>query len=137
MTSGAAESSAPRYRVLLVDDEPWMLRVMDAVLSLDMDVVTCASGEEALRLLALGSFDVLCSDLRMPRMSGAELLEKVGLLHADVGCLLLTASTGRLLPEHLKNHEMLLKPFDPQRLLDIVNRLARAARGKKRSGGRQ
>jgi CheY-like chemotaxis protein len=62
-----------KLRILAVDDNPQILKVMRRVLR-DHDVVTCANGSEALILLeGDASFDVILSDMDMPVMSGADL----------------------------------------------------------------
>jgi len=65
-------------RVLIVDDEVSVRRVMAAVLAqLGLPSETAASGEEALRILKTHQIDAVISDLQMPGMSGMELLTKV------------------------------------------------------------
>ncbi|MBN8280678.1 MAG: response regulator [Gammaproteobacteria bacterium] len=65
-------------RVLFVDDEPNVLASIRRQLRNVVDVHTAGSGDEALRLLAeLGPVAVVVSDMRMPGMSGAELLTRV------------------------------------------------------------
>ena len=65
-------------RVLIVDDEISVRKVMAAVLAqLGLPCETAASGEEALRILETHRIDAVISDLQMPGMSGMELLAKV------------------------------------------------------------
>ena len=63
-------------RVLYVDDEPGLCRAFARLFNdrADVKVSTVGSPDEALDLLARESFDVIVSDLRMPGMSGLELL---------------------------------------------------------------
>jgi len=66
-----------RLRVLLVDDQVLVLRATATMLR-ELDVVTCGSAAEALRLLAQGShFDVIVSDVTMPQMGGPELYVRI------------------------------------------------------------
>jgi response regulator RpfG family c-di-GMP phosphodiesterase len=62
--------------VLYVDDEPALCRAFSRIFHdrRDLDVVAVVSAEEALELLEREPFDVVVSDLRMPGMSGLELL---------------------------------------------------------------
>jgi PAS domain S-box-containing protein len=76
--SGAARSDGPvsvvRGRILVVDDEEEIRKMLRRMLGGDHDVVTVPSGEEACALLADDrAFDVVLCDLMMPRMSGMEL----------------------------------------------------------------
>jgi response regulator RpfG family c-di-GMP phosphodiesterase len=65
-------------RVLIVDDEVSVRKVMAAVLAqVGLRCETAASGDEALRLLETHRIDVVISDLQMPGISGLELLAKV------------------------------------------------------------
>ena len=67
-------------RILFVDDEPRVLeglRRMLHSLRNDWEMKFVASGAEALQCLAATPFDVLVTDVRMPEMSGVELLQEV------------------------------------------------------------
>ncbi|MDO8607620.1 MAG: response regulator [Phaeospirillum sp.] len=70
-----------KLRVLFVDDEPHILRGLRrsmAVMDEQWDMTFCPSGEEALDWMAQeAAFDVVVSDMRMPRMDGAEFLNIV------------------------------------------------------------
>lgn len=116
-----------RWRVLLVDDDPWMLRIMRASLASFARVVTCPSAAEALRALEEEPFDVVCTDLVMPGMNGVELLASIERAHARVGRLLVTGAEEQIPPEDRTRHDVLRKPFDPSKFASIVARLASAA----------
>lgn len=69
-----------RRRVLFVDDEPHVLEgIRRALVDVDddWDMAFRTSGAEALALMAQQPFDVVVSDMRMPRMDGAQLLDAV------------------------------------------------------------
>lgn len=60
--------------ILLVDDEPMILRVMRTALEkVGYEVSTAVDGEDALSKLETGHPDILVTDIEMPRMSGKEL----------------------------------------------------------------
>lgn len=129
----AAEPSRAEWRgrVLLVDDEPWMLKVMEAVLSSDLDVVVCTSGAQALKHLGAQPFDVVCSDYRMPGMDGVALLKAAAQVQEDVSRLLVTAAADFVPGDERREHYVLIKPFDPERLLRLVTQLARVSHAKR------
>jgi CheY-like chemotaxis protein len=63
-------------RILAVDDEPRVRRLLERALAEDHhEVVTVASGEDALEVLDRQEFDVILTDLRMPDMTGMSLYE--------------------------------------------------------------
>jgi len=127
----APANGEPRYRVLVVDDDAWMARVIEAVLSPEMDVVTCPSGELAVRVLQNEDFHVLCADYKMPGMSGIELLARAKMIREHIGRLLVTGADAQLLSDDRRDHYVLTKPFDPGRLLGVVKQLARIAEMKR------
>ncbi len=72
-------------KVLLVDDEPTILRAYSALLlKAGYDVEKAADGAEALGRLRSQSFDVIVSDISMPRMSGLDFLRAVRERDQDV-----------------------------------------------------
>jgi signal transduction histidine kinase/ActR/RegA family two-component response regulator len=72
----SAEGAAPQRRVLVVDDDPLVLRSLTRVLARDFDVSSARNGREALDLVrAGGTFDAMLCDLMMPELSGIELHE--------------------------------------------------------------
>lgn len=66
-----------RPRVLVVDDEAMILRLVTRALSSEFEVATAQSVEKATHILAGSSFDALISDVRMPGKTGIDLLSYV------------------------------------------------------------
>lgn len=65
-------------RFLVVDDDPLNLAIVERILTMEQhEVVTCASGKDALGLLQQGQWDLVISDVMMPNMSGYELTRKI------------------------------------------------------------
>lgn len=121
--AGDAPADAPV--VLLVDDEPSVLSALKRVFRPKHYRTLCAeSGEAALDLLAAGEVDLIVSDMRMPRMSGAELLTRVGERQPDTMRILLTGyseidSAVRAINE-AGIYRYLTKPWDDHDLLLTV-----------------
>jgi two-component system cell cycle response regulator len=68
----------PRGRILAVDDQRYFRELIEGLLVEEgFEVQTCASGEEALRLLDHTVFDVIVTDLVMPVMTGIDLVQRV------------------------------------------------------------
>ncbi|WP_085317385.1 HD domain-containing phosphohydrolase [Derxia lacustris] len=86
---GPGETRRPS--VLVVDDEPSILSALRRMFRKeDIDVFTAGSGAEALELLAGQPVDCVISDMRMPEMDGAQLLEQVRNLAPQTVRILLT-----------------------------------------------
>jgi len=130
MTFPTISSHPVRFRVLVVDDDPGMLQSISTVLGEDVDVVTCDTPHEALQVFRTTVFHVVCSDFKMPGMDGLELLRRVSASNEPVGCLLLTGSDEYSYAEN-NRHYVLLKPFDPERLIALVLQLARVTEMKR------
>ncbi len=79
----------PQLRVLLVDDEPFILNVTSKVLgSLHIDqVLTAENGADAITQLEKNKVDLLITDIQMPQMNGIELIKRIrtGRTSADRG----------------------------------------------------
>lgn len=120
-------------RVLLVDDDPRVVEALERVLEAeidDIDLSTATSGREALDVLEGEPFDLLVTDMRMPQMDGAELLERVHERWPDVVRFVLSgqmdrAAAIRSLPHA---HQFLSKPCPVGKMVAAVER-ARTLRG--------
>lgn len=121
---GIGQGAQEKSRVLVVDDDARFLFTMDAILSEHVDVVTSTSAERALRLLSSNRYDLVCSDFEMPGLDGIDFLARVASLPFFVSTLLITGSE-RYIRAARSTHQyyVLLKPFDPQRLISLVLQL--------------
>ena len=82
-----------RYKLLCVDDEANILSALRRMLTLEgFQVLTAASGAEALTLMQQHDVDVLITDMQMPQMNGAQLLGEVRQAHPQTMRLLLTGA---------------------------------------------
>jgi len=80
-------------KILFVDDEPNVLHSIQRQLRKRFDLVTAEGGEEALRILKeQGPFAVIVSDMRMPGMTGVELLAQTKDMYPDTVRLMLTGN---------------------------------------------
>lgn len=69
--------------ILVVDDEPEILRSLKSLLRHDFVVYTAGSGEEAMRVLEQVDVHVVMTDQRMPKMSGVEVLRRAKVSNPD------------------------------------------------------
>ena len=79
------------FPVLYVDDEPGNLRIFELGFRRDFSVITAASGEEGLAVLARSPVAVVLSDQKMPGLSGVEFLARVRELDPKTVRMLITA----------------------------------------------
>jgi DNA-binding NtrC family response regulator len=114
-------------KVLIVDDEPGMRRILNLNLGKDSHVVVEASGAmEAISLLATEDFDVVVTDQKMPDGSGLDVLRAVREDDPSTSVIFLTAvGTLELAVESMRQgaFDFITKPFVP----DVVRAAIRRA----------
>ena len=121
----AQQTEQVKYQVLCVDDEQNILRAIKrALFSLDVDLTLADSGEKALAVMKEKPIHVVISDMKMPGMTGAELLEQVAAHYpdtfrvvltgfADIDATIKAVNQGRI-------HRYLQKPWDNQELINTI-----------------
>src|SRR6266702_4280615 len=111
-----------RAKILIVDDEPGNLELMQRALRRRFDIATAGSGKEALEVLRRDRFAVIVSDQRMPGMSGTQFLAEAQKLVPETVLMILTGYTAESDPLEAINlvhvAAFLTKPVAP----DIVER---------------
>ena len=113
-------------RVLVVDDEPIMLRTIRRIFKRahpEWQLVTAHSGDSALALLKRRSFDVLVTDLRMIGMQGRTLLELTRVHHPAVMRIIHSAHIDSLPPDNPDAplaHRRIEKPCSSRALIEAV-----------------
>jgi GAF domain-containing protein/CheY-like chemotaxis protein len=120
----AVEQPPRRARILVVDDEPAVRLVLAALLKDDGHEVTqAASGQEALERCARERFDLVLSDLSMPRMSGWEFATACRERFPTLPVALITGWGDRLDPALLERHGVrfvLAKPFEAKEVSRLI-----------------
>src|SRR5262245_12874454 len=113
-------------RILVVDDEPQIRRILSVLLSDNgFEVAEAESGEEALAVAEKFRPDVALLDINMPGMDGLAVLRALFKIHNKLDCIMMTAyGTIRSAVEAMKSgaFDYLAKPFDNDELLLIINR---------------
>jgi DNA-binding NtrC family response regulator len=110
--------------ILIVDDEPNVLNIIkEAVSTAGFEVTACQSGEEALPLLETHPPDLLLTDLRMPGISGMELLGRAREHSPDTQVIILTGygdMKSAVEAIRLGAFDYLSKPVDMERLVKTL-----------------
>jgi DNA-binding response OmpR family regulator len=123
-------------RILVVDDEPHILEVVQAYLRRDgHDVRTAADGETALELVRAEAPDLIVLDVMLPRRSGFDVLRQLHTDGSDAAVILLTARDDvidRVAGLELGADDYVTKPFEPRELAARVGAVLR-----RRTGGRE
>lgn len=119
-----------QLRAMFIDDDPVTLGVLKRMLRgtrSEIDPVFVDNGSDAVEMLALGSYDVVVTDLGMPGMSGLEVLERVADEHPDMARLVLSGRTSRsdTLGAAGLAHQYLVKPCNPDGLKTAIQRSVR------------
>jgi DNA-binding response OmpR family regulator len=131
MLQEIAEASEPA-EVLLVDDEPQLLKLLANVLGRNPSyhVTTACSGEEALDLSRnrFERFDLLVTDINMGGMSGIELYEHIREERPETRILFISAVAHQVRESH-PECSVLQKPFVPRhfaaRVEEVLSRTSR------------
>lgn len=115
-------------RILIVDDEPDMLLLLDRILSEETGyaVVTESDPKKALADFQREPFDLVITDLKMPGMDGVRLLEALKKIRSDVSVLIMTAyATIETAVEATRKgaYDYITKPFRRERILMAVDKV--------------
>jgi two-component system nitrogen regulation response regulator GlnG len=117
-------------RILVADDEESMRSVLSKALRKKGFTVDLArDGDEALRLIRSESYDLAILDIKMPGISGLDLLDKVREFKSDLLVVIMTAEAGmKNAVEAMKRgaYDYLTKPFDLDMMDAIVEKANRA-----------
>jgi CheY-like chemotaxis protein len=107
-------------RVLVVDDDPDMRDIIQAILEQErIEATIVADGFEALSILAATGADLLLTDIRMPGLDGFELAKRARAVHPDLCVLFMSgyASEYRIDPDR---DDFVAKPFQPRQLIGCI-----------------
>ena len=110
----------PQRTILVVDDEPDVVYMVRVILeSAGYDVVTASHGGEALERLDEHPVDLILTDLKMPFMSGAELVEALGERPSHPPVVVMTAYGTA---EDVPAKGFMMKPFTREELVAQIQR---------------
>ena len=114
-------------KILIVDDEPDMLRLLSMIIreKTSYEVTTTNNPLEALEMAKKGGFDLLVADLKMPGLNGIELLESVKRFDEDIPTIIITAyGTVEAAVETMQKgaFDFMTKPFRKEQILFTIER---------------
>ena len=114
--------------ILIIDDEEPIRRLLALYLSEEYTCVTAASAEEGMALMAASSFNLVMTDIKMPNMTGLELIAKLRqeLGNRTVPIVIISTKgeeTDIQRGMSLGANEYLLKPISTMRLKEVITRL--------------
>lgn len=119
-------SNEDRPRVLIVDDEKFIRDILADFLGMEGYVVrTAEDGNAALSELGNARYDLVISDLKMPRMGGIELLEAIGTKAPNALTVIMTGfGTVETAIDAMKRgaYDYILKPFKVEEVIHVVQR---------------
>jgi len=126
------------YSALLVDDDPAILAVVAQFLrDGGFSVVTAASGEEAIdilqaKIIESEPFDVVMTDVRMPGISGFELIDRIATIDSAIETIVMTGYDSREMIEQAFRsgaYDYVAKPIDDHvSIVQCTKRAAQASR---------
>ena len=128
-----------KSKLLIIDDEKRMCLVLKAALeNKDIAVTTADSGEAALAAMEVEQFDVVLSDIKMPGISGLDVLQKVKQQNPDTEVLLMTAyADTQTAVDAMKQgaYDYIIKPFEIAELRHKINHILEKGRLKSENKG--
>ncbi len=116
-------------RVLTVDDSRTILAMLEHTLrGAGFEVLQAMDGQQGLEVLAKGNVDVVITDINMPVMDGIEFIKNVRANgeHQSLPILILTTETSQEKRDQGKSAGgtgWIVKPFDPAKLVSVINRV--------------
>ena len=119
---------ADKKRVLLADDEADLITIMSTMLTTHgfYEIVTAKDGLEAYRKARNQKFDLICSDFKMPKLNGVELIGALreALYNKDTPILIVSGYTAEIKAEidasGLKKITLIEKPVSEEKFLKSV-----------------
>jgi two-component system response regulator AtoC len=119
-------------RVLVVDDDSFSREFLtEATRSLGLHTVACTNGDSAIDHVRRHGIDMVFTDLRMPGMSGVELVRKLNQEFPEVPVVVVTAhGTVETAVEamHVGASDFLVKPCTPETIEVVIKRIAKTSR---------
>lgn len=124
----------PKRTILCVDDDERSLSVRKVLLETrGYRVLTCSDPDCAIEAMKTGGIDLILSDLMMPKISGAKLIDQLKAISPGTPALLFSGSVNCCNEDHLADAWLPKGEFAPMELLERIRVLLIRKRGPKRA----
>ena len=110
-------------KILVIDDDKTILKLVKILLSSHHEVVIAESGEEGLELFAKGDINMVITDYLMPGKSGIDVLKEIHKQDKDIPVIIVTGEADEDSAIEAVNHgayAYLRKPFEQQQLVEMT-----------------
>jgi len=112
--------------ILIVDDDPYVLESVSMLLKeLGYSIDTCSNASDAIDVFSRKKFDAVLTDIKMPIISGIELLEKIRGINKEIPVIMMTAYAEiDAAVAAIKNgaFDFIIKPYQPEYLLHSIEK---------------
>ena len=119
-------------KILVVEDDKDLNRLVSTCLRNEgYEITACSNGEEALEKTEAIKYDLILSDIMMPKMDGFELAESIRLFDKDIPIVFMTAKDdkpSKMLGYKLGIDDYIVKPFDIDVLIMKISAILRRAK---------
>jgi DNA-binding NtrC family response regulator len=137
-TPGKGESMTIRGRILAIDDESNIRRLLTNELEREgFRVATAATGEQGLELVERECFDLALVDLKLPGMSGIDVIRRIRRMHLPVDAIVITGHGDiDMAVQSMKMGalDFIIKPFKLSKLVPLIDQAVRQKRALEQGG---
>ncbi|MBI5056490.1 MAG: response regulator [Nitrospirae bacterium] len=125
-------SNGDGANLLVVDDDPLVLGSLSGLLrEFGYSVISCKNGKDALARFVDSKVDVVVTDIKMPQISGIELLEKIHGINNETPIILMTAYAQMDMAVAGIKHgafDFIVKPYNPEYLMYAIEKAVKFKR---------
>ncbi len=126
-------------KILIVDDEPMLLKIVQRPLKDKYETFVAQSGAEGFQIFEKENPDLIISDVKMPEMSGTELFEKICAIRKDIPFIFMSADDDGCDSNlaNLGNTGYIIKPIKADALIEMISELLEGSGNIKDAGETQ
>lgn len=111
-------------KILIVDDEERFRNTMSKLLQIEgFETKTAGSGSDALQELQTSQYDIVILDVRMPEMTGPQVLARIKKINSEIEVIIMTGYASVDTAKEIMSlgaYDYLLKPYDTNELLEKI-----------------